>query len=150
MRQQRDDLVRRHRRLSITMRRLERENESLRRELERFQAYPSGEEQDVEAMDARQLEHELGLAFHAMPDGIYPGKPYVTQQELIKRGITRYSRQNMSRLARGERSIPALVIGDRVLFSAEGVRTLLERERAAERDASPRRRPGGHRRAHAE
>ena len=142
VRQQRDGLARLRERLLAAVRELEAENEVLREQLRRYQSYPPIEQQEDEATDARQLEQEQGLAFHRMPEDVYPGKPYVTQQDLIRRGITRYSRQNVSRLTRDERSVPAMLIADRVLLPPAGVRTLLDRENIAARDPSPRRRPG--------
>ncbi len=140
---QRDGLVRRQERLSTVIRDLEAENASLRWRLSQYQQYPPSELMEAELEEARHLQRDRGIIFHRMPDDVYPGRPYVTQQDLIRGGVTRYSRQNISRLARDEQAIPALEIADRVLFPPGGVRTLLERERVATSDVSPRRRPGG-------
>lgn len=140
--EQRDGLVRLREKLSIVIRDLEAENASLRRRLSRHQQYPPPELMEAELEEARHLQRDRGIIFHRMPDDVYPGRPYVTQQDLIRGGITRYSRQNISRLARDEQAVPVMEIADRVLFPPGGVRTLLERERVAAADVSPRRRPG--------
>lgn len=143
--EQRDGLARLRERLFARIRRLEAENASLRRQIERFQGYPSIEEQERERAEAAALEREQAVEFHRLPDSVYPGKPYVTQLDLIRRGVTHYSRQNISRLTRDDKSVPAVQIADRVLLPPSGVRALLKRERLAAADASPRRRPGGSR-----
>jgi hypothetical protein len=132
--------------LLAAVRRVQTENAALRQELEQYRAFPPAEEQRRELADARRLEREQDIRFAFLPPGVYPGKPYVTQLDLIRRGGTRYSRQNISRLVRQEGSIPALAIADRVLLAPAGVRALLQREARASADASPRRRPGGRRR----
>jgi len=77
-----------------------------------------------------------------MPGTVYPGKPYVTQQDLTRQGATHYTRQNISRLSRSDGVLGAIVIGDRVLLPPRAVEVLIDREAAAARDPSPRRRPG--------
>jgi hypothetical protein len=142
LRTQRDGLARLQAQLLTTIRRLEAENERVKQQLERYQRYPSVEQQDDELTEARALEREHGLCFQHLPDDAYPGRPYVTQLDLIGRGITRYSRQNISRLTRATGSVPAMPIADRVLLPPRGVKALLQRERTAASDPSPRRRPG--------
>jgi hypothetical protein len=142
VREQRDGLVRRHDLLAATVRRLREENEVLAKRLSQYASYPSPEERHQEAADAQALEAEHGIQFRRMPESVYPGKPYVTQQDLLKGGTTQYSRQNISRLVRIVKALPSVVIGDRVLLSPAAVRALLSRERAAAEDVSPRRRPG--------
>jgi hypothetical protein len=139
---QRDGLLRLRGRLSATIRDLQLQNEALKTRLAQYERYPTIEQQAAEADAALEVEEDQGIRFNRMPDGVYPGRPYVTQQELIRQGVTRYSRQNISRLVRDEKAIPAIVIADRLLLPPEGVRALVERERAASRDPSPRRRPG--------
>ena len=142
VREQRDGLARLQNRLLTAIRQLEAENESLRGQIARYQHFPSVEEQEDELADAARLELEQGIEFQRMPRDVYPGKPYVTLLDLIRHGVTRYSRQNISRLTRDERSVPAVLIADRVLLAPAGVKRLLEREKKAETDVSPRRRPG--------
>jgi hypothetical protein len=147
VREQRDGLARGRERLLALLRQMQAENEALRRELGRYQNIPAAHVQQQERADAERLEREHDIPFSFMPDGVYPGKPYVTQLDLIRRGITRYSRQNISRLIHQEGSVPALAIADRVLLPPAGVRALLRREARAALDVSPRRRPGGKRAA---
>lgn len=142
VRDQRDGLARRHSQLSETIRRLRAENDVLRKQLTEYAGYPSSEEQRREVTDAQALETEHGIRFRTMPESVYPGMPYVTQQDLLKGGTTRYSRQNISRLVRVVKALPSVVIGDRVLLPPAAVRALLSRESAAAQDTSPRRRPG--------
>lgn len=130
-------------RMLATIRDLEAENHALRSRLIEQQQSPLPEQRHAETQEAREIERELDLRFRSMPDDVYPGRPYVTQQELIDRGITTYTRQNISRLARADAAIPAVLIADRVLLPPSGVRALVERERAASLDPSPRRRPRG-------
>lgn len=143
---QRDALLRLRGRLSATIRHLQAENEALRLRLAEYERSSPIEGKAAEWEEARDVERDHGIRFNRMPDGVYPGRPYVTQQELIRQGITSYTRQNISRLARDEGAIPAVVIADRVLLPPAGVRALVERERIASRDPSPRRRPGSGRR----
>ncbi len=145
LRAQRDGLARARDRLIAAMREMEAENEALRHRLACGENDPETRRRDEEATEAGRLAHEEGITFHHMPDDVYAGRPYVTQQELIGQGITRYSRQTISRLARDEDAVPAMIIADRLLLPPAGVRALLQRECEAADDASPRRRPGGER-----
>jgi hypothetical protein len=140
---QRDGLLRLREKLRTRIRDLQAENEALKARLAHYDRYPPIDRQLAEAEEARALEREGRIRFHDMPEGVYPGRPYVTQQELIQQGVTSYTRQNISRLVRDEGALPAVVIADRVLFPPESVRALVERERIASRDPSPRRRPRG-------
>lgn len=142
LQEQRDGLARVRERLLTTIRDLEDENSSLRKTLGRYDNCPSLEQQTQEIALAEQLGAERGITFHQMPSTVYPGRPYVTQQDLFRQGITHYSRQNISRLSRSVGALVAIVIGDRVLLPPEAVEMLMKREAAASCDPSPRRRPG--------
>lgn len=142
LQEQRDGLARVREKLLETLRELEAENTSLRETLGRYDNYPSPEQQTQETALAEQLCAERGITFHEMPSTVYPGRPYVTQQDLFRQGITHYTRQNISRLSRSVGALAAMVIGDRVLLPPEAVEVLIKREAAAARDPSPRRRPG--------
>jgi len=142
LQEQRDGLARVREKLLATIRELEDENTSLRNTLGRYDNYPSLEQQTQENALAEQLRAERGITFHEMPNTVYPGRPYVTQQDLVRQGITHYTRQNISRLSRSVGALVAMVIGDRVLLPPEAVEALIKREAAASRDPSPRRRPG--------
>jgi len=146
VREQRDGLVRKQKALSALVRQLSAQNASLREQLYKYQGYPTPTEQTDELVQAEEMEQQHGIAFHHLPTGVYPDKPFVTQQDLIRAGMTAYSRQSMSRLTRDDRSIPALLIADRVLLPPSAVHALLTREKAAVQDTSPRRRPGKKRR----
>ncbi|HEX6508272.1 MAG TPA: hypothetical protein VF221_11625 [Chloroflexota bacterium] len=142
LQEQRDGLVRLREKLLAIIRELEAENTDLRRTIQSYDNFPTLEQQELEAALAKRLQEERGITFQEMPSDIYPGKPYVTQQDLLRQGITRYSRQNISRLARSVSALAAVIIGDRVLLPPEAVEELIERETAASRDPSPRRQPG--------
>jgi len=142
LQEQRDGLVRLRERLLSMVRELEAENASLRKKIEGFQGYSSLAQQEQEAALAKSLREERGITFREMPGTVYPGKPYVTQQDLTRQGATHYTRQNISRLSRSDGVLGAIVIGDRVLLPPRAVEVLIDREAAAARDPSPRRRPG--------
>jgi len=142
VRDQRDALLRLRGKLSSALREAEAENQHLRHELQQRSGLADNQEQLDEIRDAHLMELESGLAFQHLPTGVYPGRPYVTLQELIQRGVTTYTRQNLSRLTRHEGVLPAVLIADRVLFPPAAVRALVAHEEGAKIDPSPRRRPG--------
>lgn len=75
------------------------------------------------------LREEWDIPFVRMPEGIYPGMPHTTPKSLAECGATRYTWQHIHSLIR-QGKIPAYRIGGSVTLDAEGVRCVLERERA--------------------
>ena len=76
---------------------------------------------------ADQLEAS-GVLFQKVPAEIYPGMRFISPNDLIEQGFTKYSRQQIAKLIRtGE--IPAYSINGRIL-DPKGVEKLLERERS--------------------
>ncbi len=74
-----------------------------------------------------QLENDLGINFQRVPEGIYPGKGYVTAKELIKSGVIQYTHHHTLWLYR-KGLISGYQIAGSIIFDAEGVEKLLQHQ----------------------
>lgn len=96
---------------------------------------------EAEVQRARRIEHERGITLDRLGAEVFPGKPYITPTELVRRNGTRYSQSHLfGAIQRGD--IPARKLAGKVVLYVDGVETVLAREAEALNDPSSRRQPG--------
>lgn len=117
-------------------------NAQLQKQLQTLAGPRMVEKLRVEEEAADRLSRERKVAFRRMPDGVYPGMPYVTQQELLEEGTVIFSRGSLSRLLHDQPDIPSVSIADRTVIPPSGVAEILARQDEARSRPNVRQRPG--------
>ena len=97
---------------------------------------------EASTVGQEQQLKEQGILFDHIPEGIYPGMPYISVPRLVREGYTLYTRQYINKLAR-DGEILAFSVGEGWILGPGAVSELSSREEASmARPSFPGRKPG--------